>query len=104
LLRSQVKQLEGELGLVMSCEVSGCGSQQAPDADDGGSDGAILLGGSMERLPRQRAGARVDVVAAHSGGARAADEAADRAEHAAGAASLLLYCCFTALLVQKYKH
>ena len=106
MLRSQVKQLEGELGLVMSCEVSGCGSQQAADAGDGGSDGAILLGGSMDRLaqPRQRAGARVDVVAAHAGGARAADVAADRAGHAAGAALLLLCCCFTALLVQKYKH
>jgi len=57
----------------------------------------------MDRLPRQRAGARVDVVAAHAGGARAAEAAADRAEHAAGAALLLLYCCFTALLVQKYK-
>ena len=105
MLRSQVKQLEGELGLVVSCEVNGFGSQQPPDAGDGDSDGAILLGGgSMDRLPRQRAGARVDAVAAHAGGAREADVAADRAEHAAGAALLLLYCCFTAFLEQKYKH
>ena len=93
MLRSQVKQLEGELGPVVPAELSGAGSQ-SPDAGEGGSDGAILLGGSMDRLPRQRAGARVDAVAAHAGGARAADVAADRAEHAAGAALLLLYCIF----------